>query len=56
MLGEARGKFGTIAGPQGGTQLNGAALQAQGVAEMEKLDMEIGNYAEGGSPHSFVIG
>ena len=56
MLGEARGKFGTIAGPQGGTQLNGAQLQAQGVADMERLDLEIGNYAEGGTPHSFVIG
>ena len=23
---------------------------------MEKLDLEIGNFAEGGTPHSFVIG
>ena len=56
MLGEARGKFGTIAGPQGGTSLNGAELKQQGIAEIEKLDVEIGNYAEGGTPHSFVIG
>jgi hypothetical protein len=56
MLGEARGKFNTIAGPQGGTTLNGDALKQEGVAEMEKLDQEINNYQEGGSPYSFVIG
>ena len=56
MLGEARGKFNTIAGPQGGTTLNGGELKQQGIAEMEKLDQEIGNFAEGGTPHSFVIG
>lgn len=56
MLGEARGKFNTIAGPQGGTTLNGDALKQEGVSEMEKLDQEINNYQEGGSPYSFVIG
>ena len=56
MIGEARGKFNTIAGPQGGTTLNGAELKQQGQAEMERLEAEIGNYAEGGTPHSFVIG
>ena len=56
MLGEARGKFNTIAGPQGGTTLNGAELKQQGIAEMEKLDLEINNYVEGGTPYSFVIG
>jgi hypothetical protein len=56
MLGEARGKFNTIASPQGGTSLNGAELKTQGQAEMEKLEADIGNYAEGGTPHSFVIG
>ena len=56
MLGEARGKFQNIASPQGGTQLNGDALKNEGNAEMERLDAEIGNYQEGGTPHSFVIG
>ena len=37
MLGEARGKFNTIAGPQGGTTLNGDALKSEGNAEMERL-------------------
>ena len=56
MLGEARSKFSTIAGPQGGTTLNGNDLKQQGMQEMEKLDAEIGLYQEGGTPHSFVIG
>ena len=56
MLGEARGKFNTIAGPQGGTTLNGDQLKQQGFAEMEKLDLEINNYVDGGTPYSFVIG
>ena len=56
MLGEARSKFNTIAGPQGGTSLNGDALKQQGQAEIERLEADIGNYAEGGTPHSFVIG
>jgi hypothetical protein len=56
MLGEARGKFSTIAGPQGGTTLNGDALKQEGQAEMERLDQEINNYLEGGTPYSFVIG
>ena len=56
MLGEARGKFNTIAGPQGGTTLNGEALKNEGQAEMERLDNEINNYQEGGTPFSFVIG
>jgi len=56
MLGEARGKFNTIAGPQGGTTLNGDALKNDGNSDMERLDQEINNYQEGGSPYSFVIG
>jgi hypothetical protein len=56
MLGEARGKFNTIAGPQGGTTLNGSELKQQGQIEMEKLDQEINNYIDGGNPYSFVIG
>jgi hypothetical protein len=56
MLGEARGKFNTIAGPQGGTTLNGDALKSEGQSEMERLDQEINNYLEGGTPYSFVIG
>ena len=55
-LGEARSKFATIAGPQGGGSLNGDTLKSEAQNEMEKLESEIGNYAEGGTPLSFVIG
>ena len=36
IIGEAREKFGTIAGPQGGGTLNGAAMKAEGQAMMDK--------------------
>jgi len=56
ILGEAREKFATIASPQGGTQLNGAALKAEGKAEIEVLEQDLVNYKDGGSPLTFVIG
>ena len=56
MLGQAREKFGTIAGPQGGTQLNGAALKSEAVAELEKLTVEITTAVPGGMGYSFIIG
>jgi hypothetical protein len=56
MLGEAREKFATIASPQGGTQLNGAALKAEGKAEIDMLEQDLINYKEGGRPLTFVIG
>ena len=56
ILGEAREKFATIASPQGGTQLNGAALKAEGKAEIEVLEADLVNYKDGGTPLTFVIG
>lgn len=56
ILGEAREKFATIASPQGGTQLNGAALKGEGKAEMEALEQDLINYKEGSTPLTFVIG
>jgi len=41
MLGEARSKFSTIAGPQGGFTLNGEAIKAEAKAEMERLEIEL---------------
>ena len=55
-LGEAREKFATIAGPAGGTVLNGAALKAEADAEMEKLMQDLNNYVDGSDPMWFVIG
>jgi len=56
MLGEAREKFATIAGPQGGTSLNGASLKAEAQAEMEKLDNEVALGLAGGVGYGFLIG
>jgi len=56
ILGEARSKFAQIASPQGGTQLNGDALKAEGAAQIEKLELEIQNYQDGSSPMWFVCG
>lgn len=55
-LGEARSKFSTIAGPQGGTTLNGDSLKAEAQVEIEKLDEELKNYVDGSDPLSFIIG
>jgi hypothetical protein len=38
MLGQAREKFAQIAGPGGGSSLNGAALKAEAQSEIDKLD------------------
>jgi hypothetical protein len=56
MLGEAREKFATIAGPQGGTSLNGASLKAEAQAEMEKLENEVSLAVSGGNGYGFIIG
>jgi hypothetical protein len=56
MLGEAREKFATIASPQGGTQLNGTALKAEGKAELEALELDLINYKDNQTPLTFVIG
>jgi hypothetical protein len=56
MLGEARSKFATIAGPQGGSALNGDALKAEAQQEMEKLELEVSQQVAGGVGYGFTIG
>lgn len=56
MLGEARSKFATIAGPQGGSTLNGDTLKAEAQAEMEKLEAEVAMAQAGGTGYGFLIG
>jgi hypothetical protein len=56
MLGEARSKFQSIAGPQGGGSLNGGDLKSAGKEELEKLDKELETYIPGGTGYTFVIG
>ena len=56
MLGEARSKFATVAGPQGGSTLNGDNLKAEAQAEMEKLEDEVKLQVAGGVGYGFTIG
>jgi hypothetical protein len=56
MLGEAREKFAQIAGPQGGTSLNGAALKGEAQATMDQLEKDLQNYVDGSQPITWVIG
>ena len=56
MLGEARSKFAQIAGPQGGSSLNGDALKAEATAELEKLEMDVSQQVAGGMGYGFTIG
>lgn len=56
ILGEAREKFAQIASPQGGTQLNGTALKAEGKAEIEILEQDLINYKAGDLPLWWIQG
>jgi hypothetical protein len=55
-IGQAREKFATINGPQGGTSLNGTALKAEGQALLDKLEEDIRNYVDGGMPMTWITG
>jgi hypothetical protein len=56
MLGQAREKFAQIAGPQGGSSLNGAAMKSEAVADIERLTKELETYIPGGTGYTFIIG
>jgi hypothetical protein len=56
IIGEAREKFSTIAGPQGGGSLNGAAMKSEAQLQMDAKILELTNYVDGSSPITFVIG
>ncbi len=56
IIGEAREKFGTIAGPGGGTSLNGAAMKAESAKAQEALIMELKNYVDYSQPLTWVQG
>lgn len=56
IIGEAREKYGTIAGPGGGTSLNGAAMKAEG-KEMQTLCIEnLGKYVDYSQPLTWIQG
>jgi hypothetical protein len=56
IIGEAREKFGSIAGPQSGTTLNGTAMKAEAQAHMDKCIEELKMYVDGSQPITFIIG
>jgi hypothetical protein len=56
LLGQAYSKFASIAGPQGGTSLNGAAMVQEAQAEMEKLQEDLKLFVDGSQPLTFLMG
>ena len=56
IIGEAREKFQSIAGPGGGTSLNGAAMKAESKADQERLIMELKAYVDYSQPLTWVQG
>jgi len=56
IVGEAREKFGTIAGPQGGSVLNGTTMKSEAQARMDDLILQLKMYVDGSQPLTFVIG
>ena len=57
MLGQAREKFAQIAGPQGGSSLNGAAMKSEAQADIDRLTKELETGVTGGQiGYTFIIG
>jgi hypothetical protein len=56
MLGEARSKFASIAGPGSSIQMNGGDLKSSGKEELVALDKELDTYVAGGTGYTFIIG
>jgi hypothetical protein len=56
IIGEAREKFGTIAGPQGGGTLNGTAMKSEAKEAMLALEEQLTKYVDASQPLTWVIG
>lgn len=56
IIGEAREKFGSIAGPGGGTTLNGTAMKAESKAAQEQLLLDLKNYVDYSAPLTWIQG
>lgn len=56
IIGEAREKFGSIAGPGGGTTLNGSAMKAESKAEQERLINDLKAYVDYSQPLTWIQG
>jgi len=56
IIGEAREKFAQIAGPGGGSSLNGAAMKSEAKEAMLALEDQLVRYVDGSQPITWVIG
>ena len=56
IIGEAREKFGQIAGPQGGGTLNGTAMKSEAQVAMDAKIEELKMYVDASQPLTWVIG
>lgn len=56
MLGQGRGKFSSLAGPQGGITLNGAELKAEAATEITTLLEELKMGIDANMGYGFTIG
>jgi hypothetical protein len=56
IIGEAREKFGSIAGPSGGTSLNGTAMKAESKADQERLLDDLRKYQDASQPLTWIQG
>ena len=56
ILGEARSKFASIAGPSGGTALNGPAMIQEAMTELDMLEQQLKDYVDGGMPLTWITG
>ena len=56
IIGEAREKFGTIAGPSGGTSLNGAAMKAESKEAQAELLDQLKRYVDYSQPLTWIQG
>ncbi len=56
MLGQAREKFAQIAGPTGGSSLNGAAMKSEATADLERLTKELETLVPGGHGYTWITG
>lgn len=56
IIGEAREKFSTIAGPGGGTSLNGSQMKAESKEMQERLIDDLRKYQDGSQPLTWIQG
>jgi hypothetical protein len=56
IIGEAREKFGSIAGPSGGTTLNGTAMKNEGKELQKELIDELKRYVDYSQPLTWIQG